>query len=251
MTAQALLYAPADLIEVDQWVLWRRERDTKVPYQPNGKRASTTDLTTWREYTEVWEHWQKYQKHYDGIGFVFSEHDPFCGIDLDDCLDGAGNPKAWARPIIERFSDTYIEISPSGFGIKIWCKGTLPAAVNAKVEDGAIEVYDRRRYFTVTGRKFRCAPDQVEDHQADVMTLYERLSGRLGPRYEVPTEGTIPKGERHKALVSFCGTLRRRGICEQAIEACLQAVNRYQCEEPKPPGEISKIVASSRPWSRP
>ena len=252
MTADMLLYAPADLIEVDQWVLWCHERQTKVPYQVNGKKASTADLSTWNTYDTVFHEWRKYPKHYAGVGFVFSEHDPFCGIDLDNSLDEAGAVKAWARGIVERFSDTYIEISPSGRGIKIWSKAKLPAAVGkVVVEDGGIEIYDRRRYFTVTGRKFRGAPDQIEDHAADMMVLYERLSGRRGPQHEVSPEGKIQKGTQHLTLVSLAGTLRRRGVCEQAIEACLQAVNRHQCEEPGPPANISKIVASTRIWRRP
>jgi hypothetical protein len=255
ISAAALLFAPVDLIEVDQWVLWRRERDTKVPYQPNGKRASSTDLKTWRPYQDVYNAWQKYPRHWAGIGFVFSEHDPFAGIDLDACLDCVGNLRAWARPIIERFADTYMEISPSGTGIKIWCKGKLPAAVRAKVEEGAIEIYDRGRYFTVTGNQFRGKLDTVEDHAADLMTLYERLSGRHGeyqmPQYGIGPEGKIPKGTQHLTLVSLAGTLRRRGVCDEAIAACLQEVNRHQCEQPGPPENISRIVRSSRPWRRP
>jgi len=256
MTADMLLYAPADLIELAQWVLWRYEevngKRTKVPYQVNGKKASSTDLAAWNEFSIVFERWQKCSNVYNGIGFVFSGHDPFCGIDLDKSLDSDGNVKAWARDILERFHDTYAEISPSGAGIKIWCKGTVPKGAALDLTEGSrIELYCTGRYFTVTGRKFRGAPDQIEDHAADVMTLYERLTGRHGTRHEVPPDGKIPNGERHKTLVSLCGTLRRRGVCDQAVEACLQAVNHHQCDEPKPPSEITKIVASTRVWSRP
>lgn len=45
--------------------------------------------------------------------------------DLDDCLDLEGNLKLWARGVVERFSDSYIEISPSGHGLKIWLRGEL------------------------------------------------------------------------------------------------------------------------------
>ena len=118
---------------------------------------------------------------------MFCEADPFCGIDLDNSLDAAGNVKGWARGIVERFADTYQEISPSGRGLKIFCKAKDGTDwVGCAIEDGGIEMYDRGRYFTVTGRNFRRGPDSVEDHQADVMTLYERLTGRRGPRHEIP-----------------------------------------------------------------
>ena len=95
---------------------------------------------------------------YAGPGFVFSADDPFCGIDLDDCLDAEGTLKPWARGIVERFSDTYMEISPSGSGLKIWVRGAVPANLaGVSVGDGQIETYDHARYFAVTGRIFRGA----------------------------------------------------------------------------------------------
>ena len=76
--------AIVELTALKQWVCWRYEtkpgadKPTKVPYQPSGMRASSTDPNTWSTYEEV--------KHapirFDGVGLVVSEGDPFCGIDL-------------------------------------------------------------------------------------------------------------------------------------------------------------------------
>jgi putative DNA primase/helicase len=154
---------PDDLSERDQWVLWRKEersgRTTKVPYQVGRRRASSTDPNTWTSFEAVSNEWLGAPDWYTGLGFVFSANDPFCGIDLDDSLDKMGNPKPWAQGIVERFSDTYIEISPSGAGLKIWVRGSVPANIGgAKVGDGQIEIYDHARYFTVTALRFRRAP---------------------------------------------------------------------------------------------
>lgn len=248
---------PDDLRERNQWLLWRRERDTKVPYRVDGRKASPTNPADWSRHELVLRVLERFRQYYAGVGFVFHEADPFVGIDLDNCLeDITGHPKAWCRGILERFGDTYVEVSPSGLGLKIWCRGKLPAAFMVAVEDGRIEMYDRARYFTVTGQTFRGAPLHIEDHAADVLSLFERLTGRSTkscgmPKYGIAVEGRIPKGTQHLTLVSLAGTLRRRGICDEAIEACLQAVNRNQCEEPGPPQNISRIVTSSRAWRRP
>ena len=122
------------------------------------------------------------------------------------------------------------------------------AAVKIALDEGcALEMYDRARYFTVTGNPFRNAPLQVEDHAADVLALFEQLTQR---RRAIPLAGKLPYGTQHLTLVSIAGTLRRRGICDEAIEACLQAVNHYQCEQPGPRTNITRIVTSTRPWSQ-
>jgi primase-polymerase (primpol)-like protein len=193
---------------------------------------------------------ERYPKRYSGTGYVFHQSDPFVGIDLDDCLeDTTGDPKPWCRGLLERFSDTYMEISPSGLGLKIWCRGKLPANKgDTSAFDGAIALYDHAKYFTVTGQAFRGAPLQIEDHAADVLLQYDRLAGRNGTRYDIPIKGKVPYGTQHLTLVSVCGTLRRHNVCDEAIEACLQAINRYQCERPGPAENISRIVTSSRKW---
>jgi hypothetical protein len=241
---------PDDLTERDQWVLWRYEsrqdKYTKVPYQTN----DSTNPATWSTFEEALNAWHRYRERYTGLGFVFSGKDSLVGIDLDDSLDEQGDVKQWARGIIERFGDTYMETSPSRQGLKIWARGSLPANLpGVKVGDGAIELYDHARYFAVTGWTFRGAPLQIEDHASDLLLLYDRLNaGKKGWPLKPMAGGQIPHGRQHNTLVSLCGTLRIRGVCEEAIEACLQIVNARQCERPGLTEDIARIVRSSRKW---
>jgi len=162
------------------------------------------------------------------------------------------HPEAVASRIIERFADTYIEISPSGQGLKIWAKGRLPTNVpGVHVGDGQIEMYDRARYFTFTGRTFRGKVLQIEDHSEDLRLLHDRLV-RTNHKTRWPLQplegGRIPYGSQHNMLVSIVGTLRARRICDEAIEACLQVVNERQCERPGSRANISRLIRSSRKW---
>lgn len=247
---------PDSLAERDQWVLWsfenRNGKPTKVPYQVNGKRADSTNCRTWTTFEKAWTAWCRNRQRYAGVGFVFSKEDGFVGIDLDDSLDETGAVKAWARGIVERFSDTYTEVSPSGRGLKIWAYGALPSNLpGVRVGDGAIELYGHARYFTVTGRAFGGGPLEVEDHRADLVDLYRHLTASRGNRWPLQplSGGQIPLGRQHNILVSVCGTLRARHVCDEAIEACLQIMNMRQCEIPGPRENIARIVRSSRKWS--
>ena len=88
-----------------------------------------------------------------------------------------------------------------------------------------------------------------KNHSDDLLALFNKLTSHrttwpLGPL----RDGRIPYGQQHNTLVSIAGTLRARGICDHAIENCLQAINQYQCERPGSRANISRIVQSTRRW---
>jgi putative DNA primase/helicase len=147
---------PVQLTERPQWVCWRREirdgKTTKVPYTPGTeRRASTTDLMTWRTFSEALEAYEAGEPPYDGIGFVFCSADPFVGIDLDGCRNPqTGEVEPWAQNIIDTFSaEGYVEASPSGAGVHIIVRGIQKEGARR----GHVEMYGQDRYFTVTGEK--------------------------------------------------------------------------------------------------
>ena len=248
MTTVATIRIPDSLTELDQWIVWRYEqRDgkaTKIPHQTNGSCASSTDSKTWCSWDEALRACQENPKRWAGVGFVFSASDPFFGIDLDDCLDDAGELKPWAQPIMERFFDTYAEVSPSGRGIKIWAKGRLPGSGTAfSMEDGRVEIYAQARYFTVTGNHWAGQMFDVEEHQADLDGLLA-LSPHGQKKVPFTVEGMIPKGSQHDTLVSLAGTMRTRGCEYPEIVAALLEMNRSRLEEPAPEAHITRIAES-------
>lgn len=242
------LRVPDDLAELDQWVL---RLPNKIPYGIDGRPASSTNPRTWSSFQDALAAWRRTLPRYPGLGFVFSPSNNLTGIDLDNVLDSGGNLKSWGVGIVNQFADTYMEVSPSGLGLKIWARGSIPSCLaKVRVGDGGVEMYDRDRYFTVTGQVFRGAPLEIEDHDHDLNELYRCLTQGRGRWQLQPLDGgRIPHGQQHSQLVSICGTLRARRVCDEAIEACLQIINARQCEKPGPRDHISRIVQSSRNWS--
>lgn len=145
---------PAQLTERPQWVCWRREirndKPTKVPYTPGTeRRASSTDLLTWRIFEEALTAYERGEPPYDGIGFVFCSADPFVGIDLDDCRNRqTGEVEPWAQKIISDASEGYVEASPSKTGVHIIVEGRVR---DGGIRRGPVEMYSRDRFFTITG----------------------------------------------------------------------------------------------------
>lgn len=252
-TAVSVQAISADLMERDQWVLWgfrtfKGKKNTKIPFQADGNRASSTEPKTWCSYADAVNTLEAdTDGRFDGIGYVFSGQDEYCGIDLDNCIDENGGFKPWACAIVERFADTYMELSPSGRGVKLWVKAKLQGSgKHAVVGDGAVEIYDRSRYFTVTGRRVTGAPLQIEEHQAAVdwlcSTYIVKTTRSIGP------QGKILKGVQHHTLVSIAGAIRARGGSEKAIFELLKVMNAEQCEESGSEEDIRDIAKTAGKW---
>lgn len=171
---------PRELRDRKQWVVWRTEtrgsKPTKVPYSVSGGHAKANDPSTWASFAEAV---QAAGNGYDGVGYVFSPDDPYCGIDLDDVRDAeTGELHDAARAIIDTLN-SYSEISPSREGVKIIVKASKPGdrfRTGKTPWHGDIELYDRERYFTITGSSIdaerRSGALSIHDRQAELDQVY-------------------------------------------------------------------------------
>jgi putative DNA primase/helicase len=175
MSASSSVYqAPGELRTADQFVCWCEEdRDgdiTKVPYSVHGGRASSTNPKTWASFEAAIAYAEEHGM--SGVGFVFTEDDPYAGIDLDKCRDSeTGEIDQWARKIVDAL-DSYTEVSPSGTGLHIFVKATLPGRNNRK---GPVEMYESRRYFTLTGKHLGGTPTEIHERQDVLDRLYRHV----------------------------------------------------------------------------
>src|SRR5215208_6283061 len=175
MSASNSVYqAPGELRTIDQFVCWQEEdRDgdvTKVPYSVHGGRASSTNPKTWAPFEAAIAYAE--ERSMSGVGFVFTEDDPFAGIDIDKCRNSeTGSVAPWAQKIVDAL-DSYTEVSPSGTGLHIFVKATLPGQNNRK---GPVEMYESRRYFTITGEHLDGTPAEIQERQEVLERLYRHV----------------------------------------------------------------------------
>jgi Protein of unknown function (DUF3987) len=140
---------PAELRALPQWVNWRigvrGGKKTKIPLNPRTlRKASVDNSETWTSFEVA----KKNCRNGTGIGFVFTEKDPYEGNDFDKCIDPeTGDIEPWAQKLISEFN-SYSEKSQSGGGVHVILKCKLPPG-GRKV--GRIECYDAGRFFAFTG----------------------------------------------------------------------------------------------------
>jgi primase-polymerase (primpol)-like protein len=184
------MLAIQELAALKQWVCWKRawrgNEPTKVPLQTDGFSASTTDPTTWTTFRAVSKAVPTIG-HDKGVGFVFTAADPYAGVDLDACREPKSGAIAdWGMEIITELN-SYTEISPSGTGVKIIAKGTLPrpgrktalksVAPMVTYKTAAIELYASKRYFTITAAHLGGTPKTIEPAQCALYALYLKYFG--------------------------------------------------------------------------
>jgi hypothetical protein len=163
--------ALAPLIERPQWCVWRWTQNgagswQKPPFQAKqpDRHASTTDPGTWATYPEAIAAVQA--GHADGITYILTENDPLAAIDLDHCRNAdTGSIAAWCQNFIGKAGTGYVEVTPSGEGVRIW--GTAAGeCLNRKFGleiDGknvGVELFRRtNKALTVTGHALNGAAE--------------------------------------------------------------------------------------------
>jgi putative DNA primase/helicase len=177
---------PGELKDMDTWVLWKPDwientgKWNKLPriWRDPEKGASTTDPLTWGAYHPV-SQVAYHSRSCMGIGFVITKESGIVGIDLDKCRDPeTGIVDEWAMEIIVKLA-SYTEISPSGTGVKIFCKGVKPGV---KCRRGHVEMYDSGRFFTVTGNHLGGTPATLEQRTEQIAEVYNRYLAKPEPK---------------------------------------------------------------------
>ena len=171
-------HIPASLKQLNQWVCFKlvynekKGKYDKIPKDPKtGYNAKANDPATWSDFQTAVMAVSKYG--FDGIGIQFANG--IFGVDLDDVVkDGKLTPEA--QDII-RTLDSYTEYSPSGKGIHILCRGTIPPKDRRR---GNIEMYSEGRFFTVTGKVFG-QPKEVEERTAQAAIIHAKYIKREEP----------------------------------------------------------------------
>src|SRR6267142_1196490 len=213
-------HVPLELLSLRQWVGWRAKYDVNKDKwrKPPASPRTGEGIGAVEKYQEHFTHFNEAvagarQHELDGAGFVFTENDPYVGIDFDGAVDN-GVIHAAVQTWLKWFVGAYIEFSPSGTGVHVICKGQLARAVTATPipnDDATCELYSRGRFFTWTSQTIGIPGPEVANCQVGI----DKLLSYLGPKPE-----TLPPDEHAPRAMSV---LTARKLHETNLEALRQA----------------------------
>jgi putative DNA primase/helicase len=184
MSTLAVEAIPVELRERRQWVVFRFEpnpgkpKPRKVPYRVDAptRRAASDDPASWATFEEAAAIVASGQA--DAIGYCFAADDPFVGVDLDDKFSEE------ERAAIVRELESYTERSVSGEGEHVIVRASLNG--HGRNRSGGFEVYERERFFLVTGAHVAGTPTTIEPRQAQL----EQVLARFLPKREAIASDT-------------------------------------------------------------
>ena len=209
-------YTPVSMRKPDvvRWSVWQK--------QPNGRKiprrviendawtcrkpCKSNDPSTWVAFREALRTYFQAQGALNGLTFALG--DGWCGFDFDDCIvDETLDPQAssWLARL-----GGYQEISQSGKGVKAILKGRLDAEFlrdptktgrqfKGVPKDGmAVEIYDKRRFFFLTGtgagNPLLGIPQGGLDYLCkEIESLYPRKN-----KYSPPAQASGVQPQKHK-----------------------------------------------------
>lgn len=210
MLAPMLDAIPLELQQIPRWVVWRGK---KVPYRADcvNSTASVTDPSTWSPFETAATAYS--EGEWSGVGLVLSG-DGLVGVDLDKCVND-GKPSAEAMKVLRSIGAGYVEVSPSGTGLRAFGRAHgAPAGRRGRLCGINAELYSDRRYLTVTGRAIVNGP--ISD-----------LPGFLSAVEEItPTEEVQKKTEDDICVLQSSSALFCRSVPEVAIPSAVGDRNR-------------------------
>lgn len=175
---------PEEMQGLKQWVLYKKVpkengKTDKLPVNAaTGELAKSNDPETWTDFNTVLEQSKKLKL---GIGFMFAGG--YVGVDIDGCRNqDSGELTAQAQDVAKELQ-SFTEISPSGTGIHIMCKGKLPPSGR---RSGSLEMYDSGRFFTMTGNVLADYPKTVEDRTEQLKTVHAKYIQKPEKLQEAP-----------------------------------------------------------------
>lgn len=185
----------------EHWFCWGKRQpnkagEFKVPIDPKtGKAGSASDPATAGAFEQASAQCVRgygYGRG-GGVGVLMTTATAgFVGLDFDDVRDpDSGEVNDMGAEVVRRFAGNYVEISPSGKGLRVFCLGSITAS-KTTISGGSVEVYPAgaKRYLRVTGALVTGCAGEVVDGQGGLDWLAGLVAAAKGEAKAVtPTIG--------------------------------------------------------------
>lgn len=205
---------PTDCRDRDQWLTWKpTDNDRKVPRAPYAypdwpaRYVNAQNPAVWTNF-ETAQDWVEKLSAGFALAYVIRNRDEHLDedlvvVDYDDARDletGA------IHPLVHEHLQTagsYADVSPSGKGVHILCRGQFPDDVTTVADDlpahdafpdASIEVYDSARFVAMSGQHLVGTPTEAQPAQMFIDDLVDAFTTPQ-PQADASSEGSGPPAD--------------------------------------------------------
>lgn len=171
---------------MENWICYRLEeqddgKTKKVPRDPQKPakmwRCDPTDPDNGVTFSEAMDAVDRSKSvngddGYDGVGFQLIEENDVVGVDFDDVIDEDGVMDEWAYKMLMSCK-SFSEVSPSGTGAHTLAYGELDPDYKNRNDDLGLEMYEKDRFFTVTGHWIKGTPKSIESCPDGILKAWQ------------------------------------------------------------------------------
>src|SRR5438876_404976 len=165
-----------ELIRYPHFVVWKTQeidgKPHKPPYSPVYHRlADTANPASWGTADQALQALRT--GNYNGIGFVFSNSDPYAGMDFDYCVGTNRSINKRERDIIDVLS-THTHYSPRD-GVHSLFEIDKKHFPGQNRKSGNVEFFKSNHYLTITSRLVPNTPKTIEKRHVEASFVYLSL----------------------------------------------------------------------------
>ena len=239
---------PKEMKKFKQWVIWTlvkepgKDKPSKLPIKIVRKgskisfvKVKWSDPQNQMSFDEAVAEYENNKDMVSGVGFVFTNDDPFVFIDLDNIYptDASKGENQNAYNYIDMAAGTFIEFSQSNKGVHIIVEGYI----NKSQVTSAVEMYKNGRFVAMTGKLTPKGESKVVYNQKLIDRVLSDLDIDAGLEADQHSKFEIPEiievGERNDTLYRAAWQLYGKGLRDEEFrEEYFRIVER--CEVPIP-----------------
>jgi len=149
------------------------------------KKINLKDESSWGSFSQAENRYN--QGDFFGVGIVLNG-DGLVGIDIDNCVTD-GVPSKASLDVMEAIGCRYIELSPSGTGLRGFGYSKAPEGAVGIFMGIQVELYMEKRYLTVTGHSLENA--ELGEAPGFEQAVYE-IKGPRGRIASISSDSSVP-----------------------------------------------------------
>ena len=212
-------------------------KDAKIPETPDGFKSASRSPAQWQSYGAE-----------GNYGVEAGEASNITVLDFDG-PEGLATLKELSTRSGYDLSQYTFSVSTPGGGKHLYFRHTPNVKTTVKLLNN-LDIRNDGSYVvgpgsSINGKTYELGEElEIKPMPPTLTSILLEAQGKPRERVQAGSGDLVPEGGRNHYLTQLAGSMRRRGMSAESIEAALMVENDTRLESPLPDWEVRRIAAS-------